>query len=105
MKVLFFGVVAAAVLFFFFFLRRVPPVKQTNFNQSKTKILLLMKLGNFSKSLSTAQFSKLFKFSKFNNFYDIPNRCDVIILGEIVFLSQIFQEINQNFIGICTKLT
>ena len=53
--------------------------------QSKTKILLLIKLGNFSQNLSTANFCTFSKFSKFNKFYDKPNMFEVFILGGIVF--------------------
>ena len=60
----------------------------------QTKILLLVKLGNFSQNLSTTNFNKC---SKFNKFYNKPNRFEVFILGEIAFLSQIFKERKPKF--------
>ena len=50
--------------------------QQTSKFQSKTKILLLIKLPNFSQNLSTANFCSFSTFSKFHNFYDEPNKCD-----------------------------
>ena len=57
-----------------------------------------MKLGNFSQNSSTAKFRKFSKFSKFSKNYDWPKRCEVIILGEIVFLSQIFKRIKSKIL-------
>ena len=50
--------------------------QQTSKFQSKTKILLLIKLPNFSQNLSTANFCSFSTLSKFHNFYDKPNKCD-----------------------------
>ena len=76
MKVLFLVVIVVAVL--------LGEKQQSNKFQSKTKTMLLIKLGNFSQNVSTTNFSKFSKFSKFNKFYDKPNMFEVFILGEIV---------------------
>ena len=43
-----------------------------------------MKLRNFSQNLSTVNFSKFFKLSKFASFQEEQTWCDVIIFDEIV---------------------
>ena len=79
MKVLFLVVVIAVAVVL------LGEYQKPNKFQSKTKILSLIKLGNFSQNLSTANFSTFSKFSKFNKFYDEPNMFEVFILGGIVF--------------------
>ena len=77
MKVLFLVVIVVAVVL-------LGEKQQSNKFQSKTKTMLLIKLGNFSQNVSATNFSKFSKFSKFNKFYDKPNMFEVFILGEIV---------------------